>query len=492
MTTRTKALPILWTLTGCGGFGAEARHVERPSAGQPPYSMATPMEESRNTEEYEDHGVNRWTDSGEDRFSTFAIDVDTGSYTIVRRKIREDQRVPPEAVRVEECLNYFRYEDRGPTDQRPFAVHMEAAPSPYGKGKHLLRVAVKAREVPPQARKIAHLVFLVDVSGSMASADKLGLAQQSLRILVNNLNERDTVALVTYAGNTRVVLEPTGMAQRGKILAAIDDLDAGGSTAMESGLELAYRLAVRNVRRDVVSRVIVLSDGDANVGNTTHDELLGTIRAQVDEGVTLSTVGFGMGNYRDHLMEQLADRGNGNYSYVDTPAEARRIFGEELGGTLEVVAQDAKIQVEFDPAAVARYRLVGYENRDVADEDFRNDEVDAGEIGAGHTVSAMYEIELRSGGPAAIATVRIRAEPPGGGEALEHEYPFRADRMRREFEEASRDFRFASAVMGFAEILRQSEHARGWGMEDVRRVAQAATQEGNEQREEFVALLGKI
>jgi Ca-activated chloride channel family protein len=369
---------------------------------------------------------------------------------------------------------------------------MEAAPSPFGKGKHLLRVAVKAREVPPQARKVAHLVFLVDVSGSMDGPDRIELAKQSLRILVENLQAHDTVALVTYAGNTRVVLEPTGMDERGKILAAIDDLDAGGSTAMESGLDLAYRLAVRSVRRDQVSRVIVLSDGDANVGNTTHDEILRTIRRYVDEGVTLSTVGFGMGNYRDNLMEQLADRGNGNYAYVDTPGEARRIFGDEIGGTIEVVAQDAKIQVEFDPAAVARYRLVGYENRDVADEDFRDDRVDAGEIGAGHTVSAMYEVELRRGGPEGIATVRIRAEPPGGGEALEHAYPFRADRMRAAFEAASTDFRFASAVTGFAEILRHSEHARDWRMDDVRRVARGATPEGDAQREEFVALLGEI
>lgn len=440
-------------------------------------------------ERYRDWGVNGWIETLRDRQSTFAIDVDTASYAIARRKILAGEDVPPESVRVEEFLNYFRYDDRAPADGSPFAVTVEGAPSPYAGDRELLRVALRARTVPLAQRKPAHLVFLVDVSGSMSSPDKLPLAQRSLRILTENLRAGDTVALVTYAGSTRVVLEPTGIEDRARIVAAIDELSAQGSTAMGSGLELAYRLAVRQVGPGVVSRIIVLSDGDANVGPTTHEEILRQVQGYAQEGVTLSTVGFGMGNYHDTLMEQLADHANGNNSYIDTPFEARRVFQEQLGGTLEVVAQDVKIQVEFDPNVVSAYRLVGYENRDVADEDFRNDRVDAGEIGSGHTVNALYELRRIPGATGALGVVHVRAKAPGGGAASEQTFPIAASAMRPFIEGASSDLRLAGAVMGLAEILRGSPDARGWSLGTVAALARSATRDGDRDRQELVELI---
>jgi Ca-activated chloride channel family protein len=387
------------------------RSRPRPARKPSPRPMPIATDEGRdgNSEAYENYGVNPMVATADDNLSTFAVDVDTASYAIARRKILSGQMPPASAVRVEEFVNYFKYDYAGPSDGAPFAVHMDAAPSPFTKGHHILRIGVQAKQLSLRERKPANLVFLVDVSGSMSSADKLGLAKRAMRILVNNLKDGDTVSMVTYAGNTRVVLEPTGLEHKAEIFSAIEDLNAGGSTAMGSGLELAYKLAGRGLKPKTVSRVIVLSDGDANVGRTSHSAILATIAGQVKEGVTLSTVGFGMGNYKDTLMEQLANKGNGNYYYIDSMNQARRVFQEQLGGTLEVVAKDVKIQVDFDKQAVVKYRLVGYENRDVADIDFRNDKVDAGEIGAGHSVTAIYEVELGAS-TRPLATVRIRAK----------------------------------------------------------------------------------
>ena len=448
------------------------------------------------TESYEDHGVNPWVDTGTDRFSTFAIDVDTASYTITRRKIMDGVIPPAEAVRVEELINYFKYDYAGPGGAMPFAVHMEAAPSPFTPGRHLLRVALQGKKLSKGERKPAHLVFLVDTSGSMRSPDKLDLAKRSLRILVDNLQDGDTVALTTYAGSVRLVLEPTGIDEKARIHAAIESLSGGGSTAMGSGIELAYSVAARTLSPGSLSRVIVLSDGDANVGPVSHDEILKTIRGKVSEGVTLSVVGFGMGNYKDALMESLADSGNGNYYYVDGLSEARRIFQEALGGTLEVIAKDVKIQVELNPAMVSHYRLIGYENRDIADDDFRDDKVDAGELGAGHRVTAVFEVELTpealkasSKKIATLATVRLRHMKPKGTVAVENTYTFPAAGLNRKFDDASRDFRFAAAVAGAGEILRRSPHAEGWDLEEVIAIAGAATEPHESDRKEFLALM---
>ncbi|MFP2930722.1 vWA domain-containing protein [Pyxidicoccus sp. 3LG] len=453
---------------------------------------AAPKEPQSSSEGYSDYGVNPFVTASEDRLSTFAADVDTGSYTLARRKLLDGTLPPREAVRVEEFLNYFRYTYPAPAvSDGPLAVHLDAAPSPFTPGRHLLRVGVQGRRISVSERKPAHLTFLVDVSGSMQSPDRLPLAKRALRMLVDNLRDGDTVALVTYAGSVRRVLPHTGMEHKARIHAAIEDLTAGGSTAMSSGIELAYQEAMTALDGSSLSRVIILSDGDANVGRTSHEEILKTIQGRVKEGITVTTVGFGMGNYQDTMMEQLANKGNGNHYYVDSLMAARRIFVEQLGGTLEVIAQDVKLQVEFDPKQVARYRLVGYENRDIADRDFRNDRVDAGEIGSGHTVTALYELELKPDAGEGLATVRVRAKRPRGESATERAYVFPTGALAKTFKEASADLRFATAVMGAAELLRRSPHAERWSFESVREIACAAAPAGNAEREEFLALLEK-
>jgi Ca-activated chloride channel family protein len=463
------------TLNGRGG-------VRIPTAHFPAEPLAG------NSEQYTDHGVNPFVTTAEDRLSTFSIDVDTASYTLARRKLLEGTPPPREAVRVEEFLNYFRYSYPEP-EGAPLAVHLDAAPSPFTPGRHLLRVGVQVKRLSISERKPAHLTFLVDVSGSMQSPDKLPLAKRSLRMLVDNLRDGDTVALVTYAGGVRLVLPPTGLEHKAVIHSALEELTAGGSTAMASGIQLAYQQAMKKLDGASSSRVIILSDGDANVGPSSHEEILQLIRGHVKEGITVTTVGFGMGNYKDTLMERFADQGNGNHYYVDSLLQARRIFQEQLGGTLEVIAQDVKLQVEFDPAQVKRYRLVGYENRDIADRDFRNDKVDAGEIGSGHTVTALYELELQPGAGEGLATVRVRAKRPRGETASERAYRFSASALAASFPEASADLRFATAVMGAAELLRRSPHAERWSFEQVLKIARGATPAGNAEREEFLSLL---
>src|SRR5262245_39274827 len=329
-----------------------------------PTAIAQAPAEPAGTEDYKDYGVNPVTPPEKDRFSTFPIDVDPASYAVSRRKLLQGGLPPYDAVRAEEFLNYFDYAYPAPT-QVPFAVHLAAAPPPFTQGHHLVRVALQGKRIAPSERKPVHLVYLVDTSGSMQSQDKIGLVKKSLQVLTRALRSGDTVALCTYAGSVREVLAPTGIDNKDRILSAIEDLTAGGSTAMASGIDLAYRLAERTMVPNHVNRVIVLSDGDANVGATSHDEILQRIARYKDKGITLSTVGFGNGNYKDTMMEQLADKGNGNYTYIDNESQAQRVFSDQLSGMLEVIARDVKIQVEFDPAVVKEYRLIGYENRDV-------------------------------------------------------------------------------------------------------------------------------
>ncbi len=449
-----------------------------------------PTPEPAQGDGYRDWGVNGFVLAKEDRLSTFAVDVDTASYALARRKLREGTLPAPESVRVEEFLNYFHYDYPTPVDG-PLAVFLDAAPSPFNPERQLLRVGLQARPLAVSERSPLHLTFLVDVSGSMQGADRLPLAKRALRILLDNLREADTVALVTYAGNVRLVLPPTGISRRGEIAEAIEALDASGSTAMSSGLELAYQQAMKTLDGRSQSRVLVLSDGDANVGATTHEALLAQISRYVKEGVTLSTFGFGVGNYQDALMEQLADKGNGNAYYVDSLFQARRLFQEQLGATMEVVAKDVKVQVEFDPGRVKRYRLVGYENRDVADADFRNDRVDAGEMGAGHTVTALYEVELLPGADAqaAWAKAHVRAKLPRGEVAQERSFPL--SRVSARFEDAHRDLRFAAATMATAELLRGSAHALAWPLPKIQAIARDASADRTD-RAELVELLERM
>jgi Ca-activated chloride channel family protein len=472
-----------------GVLAYRSSHQGAPSVSQPA-QPAVPFAESAGNESYKDHGVNPMTDTKKDRFSTFAIDVDTGAYTIARRKLKEGHTPPAASVRVEEFINYFSYNYPNP-DSGPFGVNLEAAPSPFSveKDRYLVRVGVQGKRVAQKDRKPVHLTFLVDVSGSMNRPDKLGLAKESLKILTRNLKRGDTVALATYAGNTRVVLTPTS--NKTQILDAIDNLRSGGGTAMSSGMELAYKQALSSYKKGHVNRVIVLSDGDANIGRTSFEDILSTIKSYVDEGVTLSTIGFGMGNYKDSLMEQLANKGNGNYYYIDDIKEARKVFGEQIDGTLEVIAKDVKIQVEFNPDAVSKYRLIGYENRDIADKDFRNDAVDAGEIGAGHSVTALYEVVMDPGYKGSLAFVRVRHKEPEGHKASEQIFMLNAGSVATKLSDASKDFQFAAAVAGFAEILRGSKYSEHLTYALVEEIAHSASSPSQKDRQEFISLVRK-
>lgn len=429
---------------------------------------------------------NRAVDSRVDALSTFAIDVDTASYTYARRQLLAGLPLEPTTVRVEEWVNAFRYALEAPKDA-PWALHAEGAPSPFDRKKVLLKVALQGRRFSPLERKSANLVFLVDTSGSMAGEDRLPLAKRALRMLVEGLDDRDTVAIATYAGSAQVVLPATNAAKREVLLEAIDSLGSGGSTAMESGMVLAYREAAKGIRPGVETRVMVFTDGDANIGNTTHEALLGAVSGFVRDGVMLTTVGFGMGNYRDHTLEQLADQGNGQSLYVDSLAEAERLFSRSnLPGLLQTISKDVKVQVAFDASVVTRYRLLGYENRDVRDQDFRNDLVDGGELGAGHAVTALYELEL-SGARGALGTLTVRGKQPGNGAPFELSRRLEQDVLARSIDDASPDFRFATAVAMAADVFRGNAEA-SVTLEEARALAETAIGEWPERRE-FLSLL---
>ncbi len=358
------------------------------------------------------YGVNPFIDTEDDYLSTFAMDVDTASYTVARRFVQDGNLPHPDSVRVEEFVNYF---DQGyePPAEDAFAIHLDGSPSPFGRENlWLLRVGLQGHQVSARDRKDSTLIFAIDVSGSMGREDRLELVKRSLNLLVNELRPSDKVGIVIYGDRGSVVLQPTSGREQGAILEAIDSLRPGGSTYVEDGLRLAYRMAAEEVEDGRITRVMLLSDGVGNVGNTGSDSILKVIKSQVEAGVTLTTVGFGMGNYNDILMEQLANDGDGTYHYVDSLIEAQRIFVENLAGTLQVIARDAKIQVEFNPEVVRSYRLLGYENRRVADDDFRDNSVDAGEVGAGHSVTALYEMKLIDGANGILATAKIRYSHP--------------------------------------------------------------------------------
>jgi len=447
------------------------------------------------SELYTNYGTNPMTATAQDHLSTFSIDVDTASYTLARRKLSEGALPSQDAVRVEEFVNYFHYRYQGPTGDAPFAVNLEGAPSPWEPQHQLLRVGVQGKALDPGKERPRHLTFLVDVSGSMQSDDKIGLVKQGLHTLVQNLGSEDSIALVTYAGSTRVVLPSTPVTRRSVIDDAIEELSAGGSTAMGSGLQLAYQQASRAYASGAENRVLVLSDGDANVGPTSYEEILSTIAQYKNKGITLSTFGFGEGNYKDTTMEQLADKGDGNYTYIDSAAQARRAFGQDLSATMDTIARDVKIQVDFDPAAVIAWRLVGYENRDIADRDFRNDKVDAGEVGSGHSVTALYDVilsddALNRGEP--LATVRIRAKKPGPDvPAREFATKLTSAAFRDSMSETSSDFRIATAAASFAEVLRGSRYASELNFAQVYQLAKGATRKGYEEDRELLDLIAR-
>ena len=409
---------------------------------------------------FKHYGVNPFIDTEDDHLSTFAMDVDTASYSVARRFVQDGNLPDPASVRVEEFVNYFD-QAYDPPAEDAFAIHLEGAPSPFGGERHwLMRVGLQGRVIPREARKDATLVFAIDVSGSMAREDRLELVKRSLRLLVNELRPADEVGIVIYGDRGSVLLKPTDGGESRAILRAIDRLQPGGSTYVEDGLRLAYEMASKRVRPGRITRVMLLSDGVGNVGRTGADSILGQIRSHVDEGVTLTTVGFGMGNYNDILMEQLANDGDGTYHYVDSLTEARRVFVDNLVGTLQNIARDAKVQVDFNPEVVRSYRLIGYENRDVADEDFRNDSVDAGEVGAGHSVTALYEVKLHDDADGALGTVFLRYEDPDTGEVTELRRDLLRSELAASFEDASPRFQLTAVVAEYAELLRESYWAR--------------------------------
>ena len=442
---------------------------------------------------FKSSGVNPFLDTEDEHLSTFAMDVDTASYSVTRSYLTEGHLPPSEAVRVEEFVNAFKYDYAAPTGGA-FAIHLEGAPSIFAGSKrtHLLRIGLKGRVIPDEDRKDASLTFVVDVSGSMERENRLGLVKRALRLLVDQLRPTDKVGIVVYGSRGKLMLPHTGVNQRAEILAAINSLYPGGSTNAEEGLRIGYDLAWRNSEIDHINRVILCSDGVANVGQTGPDDILTEIRAHVKRGVTLSTVGFGMGNYNDILMEKLANAGNGNYAYVDTLSEARRIFVEDLTGTLQVIAKDAKIQVDFNPEVVSRFRLLGYENRYLENHQFRDDTVDAGEVGSGHSVTALYEVKLHEGASGKIATASIRYADPDSHAVTEIGEDILLSQLHESFETASAPFRLTAAVAEFAEILRESYWAKDGSLEEVRRVVKGVYPElDNEQVVELIYLLGK-
>ncbi|GAB3354950.1 vWA domain-containing protein [Lysobacter tyrosinilyticus] len=471
--------------------------------------IAQPLLQPANTEKYahnEDNPVHR---TSEQPVSTFSIDVDTGSYSNVRRMLAENVRPPTDAVRAEEFINYFDYGHPAPTSREtPFRVTTELAPAPWNSKRQLLMIGIKGYDVPKAALPPANLVFLIDTSGSMQDPDKLPLVKDALRQLVKQLRPQDRVSMVVYAGSAGLVLPPTSGAQRDDILGALDRLEAGGSTNGGDGIRLAYAMAKQAYIKGGVNRVILATDGDFNVGTVDQNALETLVADQRKSGIALTTLGFGQGNYNDQLAEKLADVGDGNHAYIDTPMEARKVLVQEMGSTLLTIAKDVKIQIEFNPAVAAEYRLIGYENRILNREDFANDKVDAGDIGAGHEVTALYEItpvgsgadrvpalrygqETKSSEPAGkareLAHLRLRYKRPGEDTSRLIETPILRSQLVASPDES---LRFASTVTAFADALRGGKQIGQWGWKDI--AASAKRSVGADpwgQRKEFVQLV---
>jgi Ca-activated chloride channel homolog len=435
--------------------------------------------------------------------STFSIDVDTGSYANVRRFLTQGQQPPEAAVRTEEMLNYFRYDYPTPADRsRPFSVTTDMAATPWNGDSRLLRIGIKGYDLPRSERPATNLVFLIDVSGSMMDQDKLPLVKTALSMLADRLTARDKVSIVVYAGAAGIVLDPTNNAN--SVKAALDCLQAGGSTAGGQGMELAYATARANYIKGGVNRVIMATDGDFNVGISSNEGIEGIVKKNRESGITLTTLGFGQGNYNEAMMEKVADIGNGNYAYIDTALEAQKVLDEEMAATLFTIAKDVKIQIEFNPALVREYRLIGYENRALNEEDFNNDKVDAGDIGAGHQVTALYEIVpaggkgwlpdrryeanrsvARPSGPTGeLAWLKLRYKLPDGDTSRLIEQPVAAGLMQTA-RAPSGDMAFACAVAAFGQKLRGDKYLGGFSYADIRRLA--GDQRGY-LREEFMKL----
>jgi len=483
--------------TGTGAFGAGMEG--RP--GGPP-----------DTEHYDKVVENEFKSAVEHPLSTFSIDVDTASYSNVRRFINESRLPPPDAVRIEELVNYFSYDYEFPTEDVPFAVETEISKCPWNKANRLVSVGLQGKAIKVDALPPANLVFLLDVSGSMNYGNKLPLLKKALKLLVKQLRDEDRVAITVYAGAAGVVLPSTSGSDRQRIIEALDKLRAGGSTAGGAGIELAYEIAGKNFVEGGNNRVILATDGDFNVGTSSTDELVKLIEEKREGGIFLTVLGFGTGNYKGAKMEQLADKGNGNYAYIDNILEAKKVLVTEMGSTLVAIAKDVKIQIEFNPAKVKEYRLVGYENRLLAKEDFADDTKDAGELGAGHTVTALYEIVPLAGKEnvgegdlkytetkvtekavesGELMTVKLRYKAPDGDKSKLIEMPVVDDGVV--LAKASDNFRFAAAVAEFGMLLRNSKFKREGSWKQVLELARGAKGEDKHgYRAEFIRMVEKV
>jgi Ca-activated chloride channel family protein len=491
-----------------------------PPPPPPPPPAAPGMYQQQWTPPYHDEGRDKFTTVAENAFkiareepvSTFSIDVDTASYSFVRASLNRNVLPQPAAVRTEEMVNYFPYDYAAPRNAaQPFSTNVSVMPSPWSPGRKLVRIGIKGYAVQKATRPRANLVFLIDTSGSMQEPNKLPLVKQSLKLLIDELDANDRVSIVTYAGYAGTALEPTPASQKQKIIGVIDQLGAGGSTAGAEGIRQAYALAEANLDANGVNRVMLATDGDFNVGITNQDELKGYVERERGKGVFLSVLGFGMGNYNDALMQTLAQNGNGAAAYIDTLSEARKTLVEEASSTLFPIAKDVKIQVEFNPSAVAEYRLIGYETRMLNRDDFNNDKVDAGDVGSGQSVTALYEVvpvggprvtdDLRygviTGGPrvprppeAELGFVKIRYKLPKSDTSRLISTPIDARSEVRRFEDAPQDARFAIGVAAFAEMLRGGKYSGTLSYDDVLNIALGAR--GRDEfgyRNEFVQIV---
>mgnify|MGYP006355256333 FL=1 len=460
----------------------------------------------QNTEKYQNNEVNPVHQVAEQAVSTFSIDVDTGSYSNTRRLLNDGRLPPVDAVRIEEMINYFNYQYPQPNSIHPFSVTTETVDSPWKKNAKLIKIGIQAKDIAAKQLPPANLVFLVDVSGSMDAADKLPLVKQTLRLLTEQLRPQDKVTIITYASGEKLVLEPTAGNQKDKILSVINELQASGATAGEQAIQLAYKQAEKAMVKNGINRILLATDGDFNVGITDFSTLKGMVADKRKSGISLTTLGFGTGNYNEQLMEQLADAGDGNYSYIDNKNEAKKVVQRQLSSTLATVAQDVKIQVEFNPATVKEYRLVGYENRMLKQEDFNNDQVDAGDIGAGHNVTALYEIipvgqqgwlndsryqasaKTDTTKKSEYAFVNLRYKLPNQQKSILLNQPVKM--ASTTLSQANNDTRFAIAVASYAQQLKGGQYNGAMGWDQIIQLAQqSAKPDPFEMREEFVDLV---
>ncbi|MBU1240054.1 VWA domain-containing protein [Myxococcota bacterium] len=465
-----------------------------------------------NTESYDRIYENPFDRVIEKPLSTFSVDVDTASYANARRFLTAHRMPPKDSIRIEEFINYFNYNYEGPSpaSKTPFSVHGELSSCPWAPRHKLLRIGIKGKEIPEKSRPNSNLVFLLDVSGSMNSPNKLPLLKQAFKLLVKKLTPRDRIAIVVYAGASGVVLPSTSAGEQQKILDSLSKLYAGGSTNAGAGIEAAYAIAEKHFIPKGINRVILATDGDFNVGTTSRGDLVRMVEKKAKKNIYLTVLGFGMGNYKDSMLETLSGKGNGNYAYIDTISEARKVLVKQMGGTLITIAKDVKIQIEFNPSKIAAYRLIGYENRILAARDFNDDKKDAGEIGAGHMVTALYELipkGVKVPGPTVdslkyqapktpvkgsnlheLATVKLRHKAPDAEKSTLVSFPVKD--LSGSFQSASEDMRFAAAVAGFAMLLRGSEHAGTLTYTKVIGMAQKAMgSDKNGYRKEFISLV---